>query len=880
MLTPNERPNERPVAASPPSPPLSREQSLRCVYSLNQASTEDSFAAQHMPNGAWGGRMGGPSSELMGRELDPDRNPDIAETHHSIQNWATKVVEAPFFAPPPERLLPLLVEQLKRANQEYSNECGGVLHGLDNLLPADATPAPACQTGMDDIDPKWRLLPPAAWFEPPLGKRLPIGHNLLTQALGRAEAAQGQVDADSLIDPSNVWSSPFSVAFISVGFRRLRFSMPGVLGLLEQHRPDILFLGDLGVANHRIGRLKLLLEASVDEEWILFKNICNSRGYPVGLGAMVHVSTAKFITQLEVSCPPDLDQQEWALAVGGRILHLELNRPEAGGRIWFVGLNQHVAANNRVASRELVLLTLAHISTLAKTHGWRLVILGDANAAPVGGRWGYSHNTKTGAADQRMHDWLAQTELCEIRSAPLQPTWKACLLPKKATLDRAWVHPADLPVSSLLVKWAAAQPVFDHAMIMLQLPHTVAGLGFAGACRPLNQTIQAPRCRVNVRKFREPAIRAEWSKLLQHALTNFSGGSVAEQQDDLDPAGTQRATSTVAHGSAAVSNSNVQGCGDSDAGAVADSESGVEVSGVPESGIDGGTDAGATDAPVDMAGGDLGLLNSGNTDGGAGNNKDDMPGSDPKDAEKQTTQDPFQALRYAEMMAAQIAHSLAPRRQRKRGEVCRSFAFSGHRTIFREINLLNAARALVKKIILRSPDILHCAHRDMLWYLKIGRLHGSIARSGHYRPSTLHYSTKWYFGHAANMVLTSWLGQAKTAVDVRWAAVREDIAKAKYINECKAREMLIRSGGMLDHRLLANALGKRQPRPRMWGVAGQVSLGVRFNLCRENPPPLLAYLLTLPETEGVVSAEGTDCTLKIWFRGPRSLGDFLSCWCS
>ena len=355
---------------------------------------------------------------------------------------------------------------------------------------------------------------------------------------------------------------------------------------------------------------------------------------------------------------------------------------------------------------------------------------------------------------------------------------------------------------------------------------------------------------------------------------------MAEQQDDLDPAGTQRATSTVAHGSAAVSNSSVQGCGDSDAGAVADSESGVEVSGVPESGIDGGTDAGATDAPVDMAGGDMGLLNSGNTDGGAGNNKDDMPGSDPKDAEKQTTQDPFQALRYAEMMAAQIAHSLAPRRQRKRGEVCRSFAFSGHRTIFREINLLNAARALVKKIILRSPDILHCAHRDMLWYLKIGRLHGSIARSGHYRPSTLHYSTKWYFGHAANMVLTSWLGQAKTAVDVRWAAVREDIAKAKYINECKAREMLIRSGGMLDHRLLANALGKRQPRPRMWGVAGQVSLGVRFNLCRENPPPLLAYLLTLPETEGVVSAEGTDCTLKIWFRGPRSLGDFLSCWCS
>jgi ribonuclease HI len=648
-----------------------------------------------------------------------------------------------------------------------------------------------------------------------------------------------------------------------------------VLGLLEQQRPDILILGDLGVANNRIGRLKLQLEASVDEEWVFLKNISNSPGYPVGIGAMVHVSAAKFITQLEVSCPPGLDQQEWALAVGGRILHLELNRPDADGRIWFVGLNQHVAANGRDQSREHVLSTLAHIANLAKTHGWKLVILGDANAAPPGGRWGYSYNTRTGAADKRMNDWQAHTELCEICSTPLQPTWKACLLPKKATLDRAWVYPVDLPVSKLLVKWAVAQPVFDHAMIMLQLPHTVAGLGFAAACRPLNPTIQAQRCRVNVRKFREPAIRAEWSKLLQLALTNIPDGSVAEQQRGLDPGELQRAVLASENGSAAVSGSNMQGCSESITGAAADGDTDMEPRGdLKEVAGD------STDVPVEMAGCDSDLLNGGNSDAAAEQDDDGVPVGRSAEVVEQDPLDPFQALQYAEMIAGQIAQSLAPRRQRKQGEFCRSFAFSGHRAIFREINLLNAARTLVKKIQLRSPDIVHCAHRDMLWNLKIRRLYVSIARSGHYRPSQLNYSTSWYFGDAANMVLSSWLDQAKTALDVRWAAVREDFAKAKYINECKARNMLIRSGGKLDTRLLANALGKRQPRPRMWGVAGQISLGISFHLSRENPAPLLAYLLALPETEGVVSVEGADSTLKIWFRGPRQMGDFIASWCS
>jgi hypothetical protein len=68
------------------------------------------------------------------------------------------------------------------------------------------------------------------------------------------------------------------------------------------------------------------------------------------------------------------------------------------------------------------------------------------------------------------------------------------------------------------------QPVFDHAMISLQLPHTVAGIGFAGACRPLQQSVSnRSRCRVNLRKFREPEIIAEWNRLLQLSLRETPG---------------------------------------------------------------------------------------------------------------------------------------------------------------------------------------------------------------------------------------------------------------------------------------------------------------------------------------------------------------------
>ena len=128
--------------------------------------------------------------------------------------------------------------------------------------------------------------------------------------------------------------------------------------------------------------------------------------------------------------------------------------------------------------------TVAHLNTLALASGGRLALIGDMNAAPEGGLWGYSLQSKTREADRLTLEWAHQCGLKEVPNIQRHATWKACLHQRKAILDRAWVSPPDLQVSSLSVQWNTSQPIVDHAMIMFRLPRTAAGLRYAGACRP------------------------------------------------------------------------------------------------------------------------------------------------------------------------------------------------------------------------------------------------------------------------------------------------------------------------------------------------------------------------------------------------------------
>ena len=54
-------------------------------------------------------------------------------------------------------------------------------------------------------------------------------------------------------------------------------------------------------------------------------------------------------------------------------------------------------------------------------------------------------------------------------------------------------------------------------MISIQLPSTVAGVGYAGACRPDKTKSLSSRCRVDLIKWREHLV--EWKQMLQKELS-------------------------------------------------------------------------------------------------------------------------------------------------------------------------------------------------------------------------------------------------------------------------------------------------------------------------------------------------------------------------
>ena len=80
--------------------------------------------------------------------------------------------------------------------------------------------------------------------------------------------------------------------------------------------------------------------------------------------------------------------------------------------------------------------------------------------------------------------------LTEVADEPLQATWRPNLMQKRAVLDRAFVYIRDAQLARLKVHWAEPSILFDHAALLINLPYSEAGMGFAGACLPLMQKEQ------------------------------------------------------------------------------------------------------------------------------------------------------------------------------------------------------------------------------------------------------------------------------------------------------------------------------------------------------------------------------------------------------
>ena len=179
-------------------------------------------------------------------------------------------------------------------------------------------------------------------------------------------------------------------------------SLSALVDLVLQYWPGILFLGDLVTSRSQIGKLKKLIERDLKDEGYVFTNISALPGRPVGIGAIIHCSLAKHITDCTVAPPDQVNKTDWEAAVQGRVLRLQVTRPGAMSTWEFIAVYQHVAKSANRAARTLLRETLGAALNVAKSENKRVMFVGDFNAAPAGGRCCYAERSCAAREDKGM----------------------------------------------------------------------------------------------------------------------------------------------------------------------------------------------------------------------------------------------------------------------------------------------------------------------------------------------------------------------------------------------------------------------------------------------------------------------------------------------
>jgi hypothetical protein len=163
-----------------------------------------------------------------------------------------------------------------------------------------------------------------------------------------------------------------------------------------------------------------------------------------GIAAVVHCSLAKYITVEETRCPEGMEQDSWLNAISGRILHLKLTRQQCLHTWHLLCIYEHVASPDNTELRSRLLSSITDIMNAVKAEQQKILLFGDVNAAPRGGRWGYSASSKLKTIDADFDQWVSVQQCREIMSTKPRATWKAYHSTHRAILD---VH---FPSKSLL----------------------------------------------------------------------------------------------------------------------------------------------------------------------------------------------------------------------------------------------------------------------------------------------------------------------------------------------------------------------------------------------------------------------------------------------
>jgi hypothetical protein len=119
-------------------------------------------------------------------------------------------------------------------------------------------------------------------------------------------------------------------------------------------------------------------------------------------------------------------------------------------------------------------------------------------------------------------------------------------------------------------------------------------------------------------------------------------------------------------------------------------------------------------------------------------------------------------------------------------------------------------------------------------------------------PVPIEGPARTFFSPTARSWLQEWLECSEAVVASRQAAVRESYEKARFNNLQNLPKKQKEANGILDKRTIQAALGKCQPRQRMWGVSGKVVLGVCIELQAEQHLAVLELLRALPTTDEII----------------------------
>ena len=98
-----------------------------------------------------------------------------------------------------------------------------------------------------------------------------MGLELLATA--RGALLLGASEQQAVGSDRDLWVDPLVVSYLNIGFHKLERSLSEIVQLILCDRPDVLFLGDLGVARNKIGRLKQRMESSLGDEWFMLTDI-------------------------------------------------------------------------------------------------------------------------------------------------------------------------------------------------------------------------------------------------------------------------------------------------------------------------------------------------------------------------------------------------------------------------------------------------------------------------------------------------------------------------------------------------------------------------------------------------------------------------------